>query len=101
MGEKSMKRSRGILRSAAAYGRDTARVLRWECRRPLRSGFELLQWAMNLLRKVVDLSYCIRFHRRKWKCDLNSPHDVFESLISSVTVAWNVQIHAFTRIIII
>ena len=38
MGEKSMKRSRGILRSAAAYGRDTARVLRWECRRPLRSG---------------------------------------------------------------
>ena len=41
MGEKSMKRSRGILHSAAAYGRDTARVLRWECRRPLRSGFEV------------------------------------------------------------
>ena len=41
MGEKSMKRSRGILRSAAVYARDTARVLRWECRRPLRSGFEV------------------------------------------------------------
>ena len=42
MGEKSMKRSRGILRSAAAYGRDTARVLRWVCRRVLRSRLELL-----------------------------------------------------------
>ena len=53
--------------------------------------------AMNLPRKVVDLSECIRFHRRKWKCDLNSLHDVFESLISSVFVAWNVQIHALAR----
>ena len=53
--------------------------------------------AMNLPRKVLDLSDGVRFHRRKWKGDSNSLHDVFESLISSVFVAWNVQIHALAR----